>query len=469
MADKTKMHEVVDFINRKEGPVPPECKSHDKTQCEVYYNDYHEPACVMCVTTTHKKHDISDIKSIVENLKRRIAADVEDMENIIRPKYTQYAGIGNSSEEFDKVMNAIQDQEENICKVVREIGSQLKDEVAKQKREFEQKTKEVQSSVAKEEKELDTVIQSSKGILKSNNVMCILTYLSKNEQFKRGPQHMQISIPMFLSGNINRNQLQEMFGPLTRSSDLTQDGQLSMQKLMSNPVVLSTIQTPHGSGLILKTLSIYSNAFAFSLSLEKKLSFSVEWPDTKVYRYDDDERKAVVHLRTWCPRGLCHSANGDLLVSMRSVDKTQSRVVRYSGTTETMVIQNDRQGKPLFSVNSTAVLLLTENGNGDICVADNAGKAVVVVNASGELRFNYQEKKCQKPNYKSFKPLTIATDDNKQIIFTDSSNNVVHVTDSDGNFLRYIEYPCSGGLSIDHDHNLVIGDLSNGKIRIIKY
>ena len=126
---------------------------------------------------------------------------------------------------------------------------------------------------------------------------------------------------------------------------------------MSNPVVLSTIQTPHGkntelwrvlcgetgniwisgnnsiihlldqSGLILKTLSIYSNAFAFSLSLEKKLSFSVEWPDTKVYRYDDDERKAVNDLRMWCPRGLRHSANGDLLVSMRSVDKTQSRVV----------------------------------------------------------------------------------------------------------------------------------------------
>ena len=36
-------------------------------------------------------------------------------------------------------MNAIQDQEDNICKVVREIGSRLKDEVAKQKREFEQK------------------------------------------------------------------------------------------------------------------------------------------------------------------------------------------------------------------------------------------------------------------------------------------------------------------------------------------
>ena len=73
--------------------------------------------------------------------------------------------------------------------------------------------------------------------------MCILTYLSKNKQFKRGPQQMLISIPMFLSGNIDRNQLQEMFGQLQRSSNLTSDGKLGMQRLMSNPIVLSTIQT----------------------------------------------------------------------------------------------------------------------------------------------------------------------------------------------------------------------------------
>ena len=133
VADKTKRHEVVDFINRKEGPILPECKSHDKTQCEMYCNDCQEPTCVLCVTTTHKKHDISDIKSIVENLKRRITADVEDMENTILPNYKKHLNVSNSSKEFDKIINAIQDQEDNICKVVREIGSQLRDEVAKQK------------------------------------------------------------------------------------------------------------------------------------------------------------------------------------------------------------------------------------------------------------------------------------------------------------------------------------------------
>ena len=107
MADKTKRHEIVEFVNRKEGPVLPECNSHDKTLCETFCNDCHEPTCVLCVTTTHNKHDIIDIKSIIENLKKRIAADVEEMENTTLPKYKKDFGIVNSSKEFDKITNAI--------------------------------------------------------------------------------------------------------------------------------------------------------------------------------------------------------------------------------------------------------------------------------------------------------------------------------------------------------------------------
>nr|XP_022307063.1 uncharacterized protein LOC111113256 isoform X1 [Crassostrea virginica] len=499
MADKTKRHEIVEFVNRKEGPVLPECNSHDKTLVETFCNDCHEPTCVLCVTTTHKKHDITDIKSIIENFKRRITADVEELENTILPKYKKDIGISNSSKEFDKIINAIQDQEDNICKVVREIGSRLKDEVAKQKREFEQKKNEVQSTVAKEREELDSVMTMNKSILKSNDAKRILTYRSNNEQFRGGPKQMQVSSPMFLSGKVNHNQLQVMFGSLQRSSNLEKAGKHDMRKPMSNPVVVSTIQTPYvketelwrilcdeagkiwisgndqkvyqidQSGSIKKTVSVSDNVRALSLSVGKELIFSAFWPDTKLHRYDGNVVRTVVDLGQWRPRGLCHSASGNLLVSMRSSDGSQSRVVRYSGTIETMVIQNDRQEKPLFSVGASNVLLLTENGNGDICVADNAGKAVVVVNPSDELRFKYQGNTSPKPKYKSFQPSNIATDVNQQILINDDPNDIVHVIDKDGNFLRYIEYPCNGGLSIDSEHNLIAGNQKSGEIRIIRY
>ena len=311
MADKSKRHEVVDFINKKEGPFFSGCKSHDKNQCEMYCNDCREPMCVLCVTTTHKLHDISDIKSIIDSFKKRIADDVEELEKNIRPKYKKDYGVEKSSNEFDKVMNSIQDQEDNICKIVREIGSRLKDEVAKQKREFEQKNKEFQSSLAKEEKELNKTIKNNEEILESNDAKRILTYKSKNEQFRNGPRQMQVSFPTFLSGNVNRHQLKEMFGTLQRPSNLTPDGKLGMQKLMSNPVVLSTIQTPYGedtelwtilcdeagkiwiigedekvyqieqNGSILQTVSVSNNVLALSLSVEKELIYSANWPEQK--------------------------------------------------------------------------------------------------------------------------------------------------------------------------------------------
>lgn len=123
---------------------------------------------------------------------------------------------------------------------------------------------------------------------------------------------------------------------------------------------------------------------------------------------------------------------------MRSVDLSKSRVVRYFGKIETMVIQNDKHGGPLFSVGTIAMLLLTENGNADVCVADCESGSVVVVDAIGELRFKYCKNVSTKSKHKSFSPINIATDVNHNILINDSSYDIVHVIDSDGHFLRYI-------------------------------
>lgn len=185
--------------------------------------------------------------------------------------------------------------------------------------------------------------------------------------------------------------------------------------------------------------------------------------------YKNNNVVTLLELSNWQPRGLCHTVNGNLLVSMRSVVDARSRVVRYSGSTECQVIENDKQGKPLFSVHSTAVLQLTENGNGDICVADYAGNTVVVVNSYGLLRFRYRGNINTNAKNDKFKPLHIVNDEKYHILINNESNNNVHIIDSDGNFIRYIGYLCDGGISVDTDHNLVVGESVTGKIRIIKY
>ena len=55
------------------------------------------------------------------------------------------------------------------------------------------------------------------------------------------------------------------------------------------------------------------------------------------------------------------------------------------------------------------------------------------------------------------------------ILTNDASNDIVHVTNREGNFLQHREYLCDGGLSNDREHNLVVNDVNNGRIIFIKY
>lgn len=230
-----------------------------------------------------------------------------------------------------------------------------------------------------------------------------------------------------------------------------------------------TINQIDWDGSILKTINLSGNALGLSLNVQQELVFIQDSNDTKVFKYENNSVVTLLELSNWRPRGLCHTVNGNLLISMRSLDEAQSRVVKYSGSTECQVIKNDSQGKPLFSVHSAAVLQLTENGNRDICVADCAGNAVVVVNAYGILRFRYRGNKITDVKNNTFRPAHIVNDKKCHILINNHLINNVHIIDCDGNFIRYIEYPGTGGISVDADHNLVVGESVTGKIRIIKY
>lgn len=499
LADKTNRHEIVEFINRKEGPALPECDIHKKNRCEMYCRECCKPTCALCVTTSHKKHDFTDIGEIIENKKQQIITDLAELENAIVPKYRNFTPDVPPAE-FDKVITAIQDQEDKICNLVRGIGSKLRDEVTKQKRNSKQEYKELQTLALETEKELNKIIKNNNEVIKACDATAIMSYKSRNEEFRDGMKKSDLSCPNFVPVLVKENQILDMFGKLQLKNSNVSDKQQSVLQLMETPVSLKEIQSPYGNkselwritcegtgklwvsgnngtinqidwdGSILKTINLSGNAIGLSLNVQQEIVFIQGWIITKVFKYENTSVMTLLERSNWQPRGLCHTVNGYLLVSMRSLDKAQSRVVRYSGSTECQVIENDKQdGKPLFSVHSLAVLQLTENGNGDICVADYSGNAVVVVNSSGILRFRYGGNKITEKKNDTFKPLHIVNDEKYRILIDNQSNNNVHIIDCDGNFIRYIGYPCNGGISVDTDHNLVVGDLVTGKIRIIKY
>uniref|UniRef100_K1PX25 Tripartite motif-containing protein 2 n=1 Tax=Magallana gigas TaxID=29159 RepID=K1PX25_MAGGI len=197
-----------------------------------------------------------------------------------------------------------------------------------------------------------------------------------------------------------------------------------------------------------------------------------DYNDGTVNMVTDSTVQLVVKLRKWGPCNVSVTSTGDLLVVMDSDDKKQTKVVRYSqtGCNEIQSIQFNDMGQPLFSCGGFYnTKYISENRNLDICVADNGGSAVVVVNQVGKLRFIYTGPPSNAKG--SFGPRGIATDSQSRTLIADFNHHSIHILDQDGQFLRYIDncgLQRSCGVCLDDKDCLFVTELL-GNLKKIQY
>ncbi|XP_022327016.2 uncharacterized protein LOC111126569 [Crassostrea virginica] len=494
-SDQSKDHCIVPFKLRG---ITPKCTKHSTEVCKKLCTKCNIPVCRLCVASSeHKQHYKKDILTLFETKRKLMQKDLQDLEKSIYPKYqeaatnipVQRADVNKRSQ---KLTTALDKQGEALHTEIDTIIQGMKSEIDDMDAQHIAAIDRQEDAINRTIPEITQVILDLKRLLDTSDVCLVSKYTSRTEEFRNLPAQFQVTLPTFTPQEINREQIHQQIGSLS---------ELAITFLLDEPQIITDIQTeyrgwPNGlrsvsclSDSELWTCGGYDNILRL-YNLQGELLRSVQTKsgnvtsDIAVTRsgdlvYTDDRDRSInlvsgtqiqtlIRLRGWRPLDLCSTSSGDLLVIMKSDDDDkQTKVVRYSGSTEKQSIQWDNQGKPLYSSDNYSKYL-SENRNSDICVADNCARAVVVVSAAGKLRFRYTGP--PSTPRESFRPWGITTDSRANILTSDTYN-CIHIIDQDGHFLRFI-HNCGlqspEGLCVDSRDNLFVAEYL-GKVKKLQY
>ncbi|XP_052676949.1 uncharacterized protein LOC128158231 [Crassostrea angulata] len=512
ISDEYDKHKIVPFQKRRSTLIHLKCETHPHRNCEFQCKDCNNMfVCSSCMASTqHKGHNFVEVTDVYKAKKDDIKKDTKELENHISPTYEEIAldlenQLANLDGGYDKLTTTMSKQGEQWHREIDIIINKMKTEIS----EIKVKHKELLQKHLNEIKQIQSLIKETLHALtkieESTEVSSTIEYSSKIREFSKLPPKVQVSLPTFIPKPIDREKLYSLFGHITPLSTATEEHILlqnqpytSDRELLDEPELVATIQTGYKelrsvtcvneeriwtSGMTkdIKCLSIKGSTLHTILAIsifspsdiavdsDGNLLYSDSTTRT-VYKVKSAQTEELIRLQGWAPNNLCVTSTGDLLVTMYSGDRTQSKVVRYSGSTEKQTIQFDNEGNPLYSEN-VSIKYISENRNHDICVADWEDGAVVVVNQDGKLRWRYSGHPSVTKN-KPFKPWGITTDSQSRILAADRDNHCIHILDQNGQFLRYIDnWNLKGpaGLCVDNNDNLFVCEIYKGNVKKLKY
>ncbi|XP_052679593.1 uncharacterized protein LOC128160330 [Crassostrea angulata] len=499
-------HKIVPFQERRSTLIYPKCAIHQQKNCELQCKDCNNIfVCSFCTASEqHRGHIFENILTAYKTQKENIEKDTDELKNIISPTYEDIARdlenqLANLDRGYEKLTTTMSKQGEQWHNEIDIIINKMKTEIS----EIQVKHRDILQKHLDEIKQIQSLIKQTllaiKEIEISTEVSPTIKYSSKIREISKLPSKVQVSLPTFIPKPIDREKLYRLFGQITPLSkeniSLLNQPNTSFKELLDEPELLVTIKTGYRNvrsvtflnedrvwtsgktnniecfnikGSLLQTIQTKSGKYPDDIAVHSNgdLLYSSEATRT-VYKVKTVE---LIRLQEWKPSQLCVTSTGDLLVTMYSDDRTKSKVVRYSGSTEKQTIQFDDEGKPFYS-GYGHFKHITENRNHDICVADWEAGAVVVVNQDGKLRWRYIGHPSGTKN-EPFKPLGITTDSESRILMSDIYNHCIHILDKNGQFLRYID-DCGlrdpFGLCVDNDDNLFVCEYRRNNVKKIKY
>ena len=293
---------------------------------------------------------------------------MEELDNQILPAYEEITidlenQIANLDGNYLKLISEMSKQREEIHKQVDNVLNLLEREMS----EIKVKHNSILQKYLDEIKQLQSRTQQDLLALnemeESNEVTPTIQYRSKNKEFRKLPPKVHVSMPKFSPKQIHREELCRLIGKPTPLSTTLEERVFTAKKpnreLLGEPELLNTIKTGYSclqsvtclnekhiwtsgrsadikcfniQGVLQKTIKTKSGYLPYDIAVDRDGALLYSDSIT-VYRVKNDQTEEIITLQGWRPFNLSVTSSGDLLVTMYTDDKTQSQVVRYSGST----------------------------------------------------------------------------------------------------------------------------------------
>lgn len=505
-------HKVVPLKHRGSITDYSTCSKHKTKQRDLHCEQCNISICSECTSSiVHRGHNFLYIKEKILERKERVLKDLGELEKSLHPKYEEISSniqvqrdvLTKGSQTARKAIRKHgEDLHQEVNSIITELKSDLDKMESKQQTSLNKQHNEVAETISKIQKSIARLRKLSK----TNDESLLLSYNSRNAEFRNLPHEIKVTLPSFTPNKINREQLHKQIGSLS----FTTEGQLCTKEKQGVKSSLQDRLLPSGSSTLITIETGYRSLYSVSCvgdeeiwtcgldnimklyNLQGELVKSIQTKsgnlpqdisvtnDGKLVYVDHEDRsvnlvnnkniKAVVRLQGWKPRNVCCTSSGGFLVMMIKDDNKQSRVLRYTGGSEKQfeTFEFNDNGDRLYS--SGGMKYVSENKNQDICVADNKVHAIVVINKNGKHRFSYTGPPLA--SNESFDPVGITTNKYSQILTTDCSNHRIHILDQNGQFLRYIDncgLHTPWGLCVDTHNRLLIAESKSGLVKKIRY
>eukprot|EP00105_Crassostrea_gigas_P040424 XP_019924572.1 PREDICTED: tripartite motif-containing protein 45-like [Crassostrea gigas] len=355
LSDLSKEHKVLPF--EKRGSTP-KCPEHSSNISVLYCEQCDIPICTTCASSKeHYSHKFIEISKNIDSRKEIIQKDLQELEKSIYPKYQEIASINqvqksalneNSQKLTTEIDKHGEDLHREINTIIRNMKSNMEETDTKHLAVLDKQEDEIKHTIS----EITQTITELKTLLDSNDVSRVSAYKSRNDEFRRLPPKLTVSLPSFTPQKINKEQLYQQFGSLSASSIKTEEHGYTMESpgAESSPPDRPLIDVPR--------IITQINPECGGLLSVSCLSDEEMWTcgDDNIMRLYNLSGKLVKSVRTksgYHPRDIAVTRSGDLVYTDyhdRTVNIVKNKkiktVIRLQGW-------KPRGGRKLFKRNAS--------------------------------------------------------------------------------------------------------------------